>query len=73
MQRQTQSLALPIGVSTKPGAYTLEMVVYRQADRRRAVAACDAPSPDGQRLHLGEVTVQPAATHPGTAAAPGVV
>ncbi|HQY90724.1 glycosyltransferase family 39 protein [Caldilinea sp.] len=56
---QTQSLALPIGVSTKPGAYSLEMVVYHTDTGEPLSLPATAPSPDGQRLHLGEVTVAP--------------
>ena len=61
---QHQAWALPVGVSTKPGAYTLEMVVYRQADGGALSLPADAPSPDGQRLVLGAVTVLPAAAIP---------
>jgi mannosyltransferase len=57
---QRQVWALPIGVGAKPGAYTLEMVVYRQADGGALALPADAPSPDGQRLVLGAVTVVPA-------------
>jgi len=61
---QRQTWALPISVSTKPGEYTLEMVVYRQADGGALSLPADAPSPDGQRLALGAVTVQPATAVP---------
>lgn len=61
---QRQVWALPVGVSTKPGDYTLEMVVYRQAGGAVLSLPAEAPSPDGQRLLLGAVTVLPAATAP---------
>jgi len=61
---QRQVWALPVGVSTKPGDYVLEMVVYRQEDSGALSLPGDAPSPDGQRLLLGAVTVLPAATVP---------
>lgn len=57
---QRQGWALPIGVSTKPGAYTLAMVVYRQADGGALSLPAGAPSADGQQLPLGTVTVLPA-------------
>lgn len=57
---QRQAWALPIGVSTKPGAYTLAMVVYRQADGDALSLPADAPGADGQQLSLGTVTVLPA-------------
>lgn len=56
---QTQFLALPIGVSTKPGIYSLEMVVYHADTGEPLSLPATAPSPDGQRLRLGEVTVAP--------------
>ncbi len=61
---QPQSWALPVGVSTRPGDYALEMVVYRQTDGSALSLPADAPSPDGQRLQLGAVTVLPAETVP---------
>jgi mannosyltransferase len=57
---QRQAWALPIGVSTKPGAYMLAMVVYRQTDGGALSLPADAPSADGQQLSLGTVTVLPA-------------
>ena len=57
---QPQVWALPVGVSTKPGDYALAMVVYRQEDGSALSLPDDAPSPDGQRLLLGVVTVLPA-------------
>ncbi|HHW89023.1 MAG TPA: hypothetical protein GX400_22765 [Chloroflexi bacterium] len=61
---QRQVWALPVGVSTKPGDYALEMVVYRQANGGALSLPAEAPSPDGQRLLLGTVTVLPAVTAP---------
>jgi 4-amino-4-deoxy-L-arabinose transferase-like glycosyltransferase len=54
-----QPFALPIGSSTKPGAYSLEAVVYRRDTGDALSPPPDAPSPDGQRLRLGTVTVTP--------------
>lgn len=61
---QPQAWALPVGVSTKPGTYALEMVVYLQAGGAALSLPANAPSPDGQRLLLGTVTVLPARTAP---------
>lgn len=61
---QTQSLALPIGASTKPGAYSLEMVTYRRNTGEALPLPDGAPAIDGQRLQLGTVTVAPASRVP---------
>jgi 4-amino-4-deoxy-L-arabinose transferase-like glycosyltransferase len=61
---QRQSFALPVGVSTKPGEYTLEQVVYAQESGAALSLPEDAPSIDGQRLRLGTVTVQPSPRAP---------
>ncbi|BAM01082.1 MULTISPECIES: glycosyltransferase family 39 protein [Caldilinea] len=60
-----QPLALPIGVSTKPGAYSLEMVVYRHDNGEALPLPSDAPSSDGQRLQLAMVSVKPTGRSPG--------
>lgn len=59
-----QPFALPIGVSTKPGVYSLEMVVYRHDTGEALPLPPDAPSSDGQRLRLGMVSVRPASRIP---------
>ncbi|MCL4830728.1 MAG: glycosyltransferase family 39 protein [Caldilinea sp.] len=56
---QFQPFALPVGVSTKPGNYTLELVVYRSEDGRALPLPDGEQTVDGQRLRLGEVTVTP--------------
>lgn len=57
-------LALPISVSTKPGDYSLEMVVYRHETGEALSLPAAAPSPDGQRLQLGTLTAQPSSRIP---------
>ncbi|MCS6827329.1 MAG: glycosyltransferase family 39 protein [Caldilinea sp.] len=54
----SQPLALPIGVSTKPGPYSLEMVVYRHDTGAALPVSPAAQSIDGQRLQLGAVTLK---------------
>lgn len=53
---QRQSFALPVGVSTRPGEYTLGQVVYSQANGAALSLPEGSPSADGQRLRLGTVT-----------------
>jgi 4-amino-4-deoxy-L-arabinose transferase-like glycosyltransferase len=54
---QLQSFALPVAVSTKPGHYTLELVVYRGEDGTALPLPDSDQTVAGQRLRLGEVTV----------------
>lgn len=59
-----QTLALPIGVSTKPGDYSLELIVYRQDSGAALSLPNVASSVDGQRLHLGDVRILPSSQIP---------
>lgn len=63
-ETRLQSFALPVSVSTKPGNYSLEAVVYRSDTGEALPLPHDAPSPDGQRLQLGSVMVKPASRIP---------
>jgi 4-amino-4-deoxy-L-arabinose transferase-like glycosyltransferase len=60
----SQPLALPVAVSTKPGSYSLEMVVYRHDTGEALSLSPAAPSVDGQRLQLGAVTLKPSSRIP---------
>lgn len=61
---QLQSFALPVGVSTRSGNYTLELVVYRGEDGSALPLPDTVQAVDGQRLRLGEVSVTPPSQAP---------
>ena len=59
--RYLQSMALPVAANSRPGTYSLEVVAYRQ-DTQEVLAPEGKSVLDGQRLRLGEVTLEPMAT-----------
>lgn len=56
----TQAMALGVPVATKPGKYSLQLVVYRQ-DNGEALSLAESPSTlEGQRYQIMEVDVSAA-------------
>ncbi|MBW7885457.1 MAG: glycosyltransferase family 39 protein [Caldilineaceae bacterium] len=59
-----QPLALPVGAATKPGQYSLELVIYRQASGEPLALPETPRTRWGQSWQLGEVTITHAARPP---------